>query len=475
MLGCLYAAKVSAAQPIRVGSKKFTESVILGELITQAARDAGLYAVHRGELAGTRVAWEALKRGDIDVYVDYTGTIAEELLGRPGSDEEAIRAELHAQRIEMSRSLGFDDTYAIGMAAARAEALSIRTISDLRAHADLRFGLSDEFFRRRDGWPGLKARYALPQAHVQTLDHDVAYRAISTGVVDAIDLYSTDAEIRSLGLRILVDDAGYFPAYRAVLLYRDDLAARAPAMIDLVRRFEGRISQDAMIGMNERARIAHVDEFTVASEFLGHRSTPPSRGRRVLGRTVEHLILVAISLCIAILIGVPLGVLVHRRPTFGRVLLALVGVLQTIPSIALLVLLIPIFGIGTLPALVALLLYSLLPIVRNTHAGLAAIPTSLLESAEAIGLQPQERLRLVELPLAARAILAGIKTAAVINVGTATLGALVGAGGYGQPILAGIRLQDASLLLEGAAPAALLALAVEAAFGLAERRLVRQV
>src|SRR5690606_5381782 len=140
------------------------------------------------------------------------------------------------------------------------------------------------------------------------------------------------------------------------------------------------------------------------------------------------------------------------------------GLLQTLPSLAVFVFMIPLFGIGAAPAIAALFLYSLLPIVRNTHAGLTAIPIELRETAAAIGLPPATRLWRVELPLALRPILAGIKTAAVINVGTATLGALIGAGGYGQPILTGIRLDDLGLIFEGAIPAAILALLVQGLF-----------
>jgi osmoprotectant transport system permease protein len=140
--------------------------------------------------------------------------------------------------------------------------------------------------------------------------------------------------------------------------------------------------------------------------------------------------------------------------------LGLTGAIQTIPALALLVFMIPWFGIGAWPAIAALFLYSLLPIVRNTHLGLRAIPGDVRESAIVLGLPAAARLRLVELPLAAPSMLAGVKTAAVINIGTATLGALIGAGGYGEPILTGIRLDDMELILEGAVPAALLALLV---------------
>jgi osmoprotectant transport system permease protein len=133
-----------------------------------------------------------------------------------------------------------------------------------------------------------------------------------------------------------------------------------------------------------------------------------------------------------------------------------------------------VLGIGWTPAVAALFLYSLLPIVRNTAQGIAGIAPSLRESAEALGLGPWARLRLVELPLATPAIVAGLKTAAVINVGTATLGALIGAGGYGQPILTGIRLDDRATILEGAIPAAALAILVQVGFGLIERWLARR-
>jgi osmoprotectant transport system permease protein len=192
----------------------------------------------------------------------------------------------------------------------------------------------------------------------------------------------------------------------------------------------------------------------------------------LLARVAEHLFLVGVSLLAAIALAVPLGVIAAHRPRLGQVVLAIVGVVQTLPTLALLVFMIPLFGIGTVPAIVALFLYSLLPIVRNTHAGLCGIPSALRESALALGLPRGAMLRLIELPLASPLILAGIKSAAVINVGTATLGALIGAGGLGQPIFTGIRLDNSSLILQGAIPASLLALAVQGLFEIAERIVV---
>jgi osmoprotectant transport system permease protein len=186
--------------------------------------------------------------------------------------------------------------------------------------------------------------------------------------------------------------------------------------------------------------------------------------RSILSNTVQHVKLVAISLLAAVLIGIPLGVLAARSPRLGGVVLASTGLAQTIPSLALLAILIPIFGIGLVPALIALFVYSLLPIVRNTYVGMTTIAPSLLESAACLPLSPRSELTRIRLPLASPSIMAGIRTSAVINVGSATLAALIGAGGLGEPILTGIQLRRNGLILEGAIPAALLALLVERAF-----------
>jgi osmoprotectant transport system permease protein len=478
LLSTVLAAPAGEAT-VRVGSKKFTESVLLGELAAQLAEAAGARVERRSELGGTRVLWEALQRGDVDLYPEYTGTLAREVLaGQPIADGAALRTALAARGAGLTAPLGFENTYAVGMRPDRAAQLGVRRLSDLARHPGLRLGFSSEFLDRADGWPALRDRYHLPQQEVAGLDHDVAYRALVAGEIDATDLYSTDAEIRQHGLQVLEDDRHAFPEYQAVFVYRLDLAARAPGALAGVRRLEGRLSAEEMIGMNARARLDRVPAPRVAAAFLGERlgvtvaTRADGLARRVLRRTGEHLTLVGIALALAMALAIPLGIWAARHPGGGRLVLGAVGVIQTIPSLALLVMMLPLLGIGARPAIAALVLYGLLPIVRNTHAGLTGIPPELRESAEALGLPPGARLRLIELPLAARSILAGVKTSAVIAVGTATLGALIGAGGYGQPILTGIRLASTPLILEGALPAALLALAVEAAFDAAERLLV---
>jgi osmoprotectant transport system permease protein len=475
----LAAALAAAPSPVRIGSKAFGESTVLGELAAQLVRAGGGEAVHRAALGGTRVLWEALRAGDVDAYPDYTGTLAREILGAKGAlDEEALRAGLAAEGVAMTRSLGFEDTYAVGVRRAVAERLGLARLSDLAAHPALRLGFTHEFMDRADGWPALREGYRLPQRDVRGLDHDLAYRAVAEGALDATDVYTTDPEIRRLDLVLLEDDRRVFPEYHAVFVYRADLARRAPEAVAALRRLEGRISAAQMTELNRRVQLDRAPPAEVAAAFLGAALGVASRvevegaPERILRRTAEHLGLVAAALAAAIAAAIPLGVLAARRPRAGRVILGAAGVVQTIPSLALLVFMIPLLGIGAGPAIAALFLYGLLPIVRNTHAGLTGIAPELRESAEALGLPAGARLRLVELPLAAPAIVAGVKTSAVITVGTATLGALVGAGGYGQPILAGIRLASVPLILEGALPAAALALLVEGAFDLAERVLV---
>jgi osmoprotectant transport system permease protein len=461
---------------VKVGSKKFTESVLLGDMAAQLLRDAGMRVEHRREVGGTQVLWQALKRGDIDVYPEYDGTLRQEIFaGRALPDVEALRAALAAEGLKMSGSLGFNDTYALGMKEAEAERLGIRRISDLRAHPELRLGFSNEFMARADGWPGLRARYGLSQGEVRGLDHDLAYRGLESGALQVTDLYSTDAEIAAYHLRVLEDDLRYFPAYEALWLYRAQLAPEAVAALG---RLEGRVSASEMVALNAQAKLERVPEPEVAAGFLARQlglavtARGSGVGARLWRHTVEHLSLVGVSLLAAILVAVPLGVLTARRPRLGRGVLGLASVIQTVPSLALLVFMIPMLGIGSRPAIVALFLYSLLPIIRNTAAGLTGIAPEVRESAEALGLPPGARLWRVELPMAAPSILAGIQTSAVINVGTATLGALIGAGGYGQPILTGIRLDDTALILQGAVPAAVLALLVSGLFGLVERLVV---
>ena len=484
-----YDSVCHADDVLRIGSKSFTESVILGEMLTAlaAAEHQGtkVKAQHLAELGGTQILWKALLKGEIDAYVEYSGTLQHEILNEPAlSRLPEITAAIESQGVRATGPLGFNNTYALGMQRVRAERLGIRTISDLRKQTKLRLGFSDEFIERKDGWSGLRETYDMPDFAVRGLDHSLAYRGLVAGSIDVIDLYSTDPEIVTYDLQVLEDDREHFPKYEAIVVYRSDLAQRYPRVVTAFHLLEGKISSQAMARMNADSRLRHMSEPKIAVDFIRANIDPslvaldgsPSRLQRrlrsFLANTWRHIVLVAVSLMCAIVVAVPLGVYAYKRPRLGNWILGIVGVIQTIPSMALLVFMIPLLGLGAVPAIVALFLYSLLPIMRGTYTGLCSLPTSIHESALALGLPELARLKLIEMPLASQQILAGIKTSAVINVGTATIGALIGAGGYGQPILTGIRLADLSLILQGAVPAAILALLVQAFFSYLEKYLV---
>lgn len=469
-----------ANDELRVGSKRFTESYILGEILTQTAMASGEAAVnHRQGLGNSGIVIAALKSGAIDLYPEYTGTIAREILKLEGAfDLMRLNNALAADGLGVAVPLGFNNTYALAMLEAKAQKLGVAKLSDFAIQRELKFGLSQEFLGRTDGWLGLIGTYNLPKSVRATgLDHGLAYEALADGQIDVMDIYSTDAKIEKYKLRVLADDKKYFPPYDAVILYRLDVPMRFPKIWARLQGLAGTINEATMVRLNASAELEGKDFAAVARGFLDKNSLgkitnapPQSFWHRLFAPdiwrlTAQHLQLVFISLLASIVVGVPLGIAASRNARFAKGILALTGLLQTIPSLALLAFLIPVFHrIGTVPALMALFLYGLLPIVRNTYTGLTQIPAGMRESAQALGLPYVARLKRVELPLAMETLLAGIKTAAVINVGTATIAAFIGAGGYGERIAAGLALNDNALLLAGAIPAAALALLVQWGF-----------
>jgi len=477
----LLAPAMALGSAVTVGSKAFPESWILSETLARAMRAEGVAPVeHRNNLGGTEIVFQALRSGAVDVYPEYTGTILEVVLHNPRRlSLPEMRAELARQGLGVSDPIGFNDSYAIAVTRQAARRYVLRALSDLARHPEVKLGLTHEFLGRPDGWPGLVTRYGLAMRNVVGIQHELAYTALASGRIDATDIYTTDAQIERLGLQVLEDDLGFFPRYDAVWLYRLDLERREPRALHAMARLTGRIDERGMIRANARVVLGGATYQASAdtlwkeiSESSGAVTAGASTGRStgpwasIARNTVQHLKLVALSLLLAILVGIPLGILAARSPFLGSSILTVSGLLQTIPSLALLAALIPLLGIGVLPALVALFLYSLLPIVRNTYVGLTTIPAPLAEASEAIGLSSRAKLFRVRLPIASPAIMAGIKTSAVINVGTATLAALIGAGGLGEPILSGIQLRQSSLILQGAIPAALLALLVQRLFDL---------
>jgi osmoprotectant transport system permease protein len=469
---------------VNVGSKRFTESYVLGEIVQRTLAEHGVTATHKAGLGNTGILVAALAAGEIDVYPEYTGTIVREILKQDANDRHALsidelNAALAERKLKVGIPLGFSNTYALALREDEAAKRGIARISDLTDATktrDLKLGLSNEFLARSDGWPALKQAYALTLATPSGLDHGLAYDALADKRVDVIDIYSTDARIGRDGVRVLIDDRHFFPAYDAVLLMRRDFDEAPLATL------KGAIDNRTMIALNGEAELDHRSFADVADGFIAQhggkavaaKTTAQGKGARFATALFgpdfwrlfyEHVVLVAGSVAAATLIGVPLGVYAVRNATAGRVILIVVGILQTVPSLALLALLIALLGtIGTIPALVALFLYALLPIVANTHAGLLGVSRGLVQAGAALGLTGRQQLFDIELPLAAPTIVVGIRTAAVINVGTATMAAFVGAGGFGERITAGLALNDGTTMLAGAIPAAALALFVQIGF-----------
>jgi osmoprotectant transport system permease protein len=465
---------------IKIGSKRFTESYILGEILKQLAEEKDeAKIVYKPGLGNTGLVFAALQEGMIDIYPDYTGTIQREILKLPDQQTsiEALRAKLNPLGLQISDSLGFNNSYALAMDEEKAEKLNIRHISDLAHHPELKLGFSQEFLERQDGWLGLKeSDYQLPFYSPLGIDHSLSYEALAGGQIDITDVYTTDPRIKKYHLHVLEDDRHFFPSYEAVLLYRLEAEHQFPKTWQAFQTLSESLSNQQITAMNAQAEFQGKNFKTIAQEFLqgsqnflasSHQSSLYSRlfESDLWDLTKQHLFLVFGSLIPAIIIGIPLGILATKSFINRHFILSSVGLIQTIPYLALLAFLIPILQqIGILPALVALFLYALLPIVRNTYAGLTDISKPLQESAIALGLPPLSRLRLIELPLATRTILEGIKTAAVINVGMATIAAAIGAGGYGERIMAGLALNDNNLLLAGAIPACLLAFIIQISF-----------
>lgn len=461
-----------------IGSKRFTESIVLAEIGVATITAARGTASHVQGLGGTAIVFRALEEGSIDAYPEYLGTLTEAILHEPGIGLAEARERLRARGLDASGSMGFENGYALAVNKGGRTA-DLRTLADLAKHPELTIGLSNEFMARADGWPRLRERYGLAAFSPQGLDHGLAYAALEAGRIDVLDVYTTDASLARYDLRLLEDSAHAFPSYEAIWLYRqpkNDRDRDAVAALTSIR-----LDRAEMVKANDAFERGGLSARQIAAQRVGLASPDTSASptgfwaqTAVVVRTEgpRHLVLVAISLSFAILLGVPLGVISARRPKLGTAVLGVTALLQTIPALALLCFFVPVFGIGQKPTIVALFVYGLLPIVRNTMLGFRSIPASLRDASLALGLPASVRLRAIELPLALPSILAGIRTAAVLAVGTATIAAFVGAGGFGQPISAGLSLNDTRLILQGALPAAALALLVELGFALTERLLV---
>jgi osmoprotectant transport system permease protein len=491
-------------RPIVVASKPFGESYILCEMFAQLLEARGFRVDRRPGLGATDIAFAALRTSAIDVYPEYTGTGLLAILGdttRRAPAQAFAFVATEFQRRYGTRwlpPLGFENTYAISVRRETATRYALRTLTDLaRVAPSLRAGFTADFIGRQDGLPGLTRVYGFAFRAVRPLLPAVKYQALAAGDVDVIDGYSTDGLIARYDLVVLVDDRRFFPPYQAAAVVSPALAAQSPLAIVALAELSGRIDEATMRALNRRLEVDGAPIVAVARSALDSlglvtaehagTSSPATRGAGRMSawesfvratvdergdlalRTLRHLLLSAVSLAAAALVAIPFGLALERRRTLAEPLVRVTGMLQTIPGIALLAFMIPLLGIGIVPALVALFVYSLYPIVRNTYSGVRDADPAAVNAAHALGMTPRQVLRYVRLPLAAPMIMAGVRTAAVINVGTATLAAFIGAGGLGEPIVTGLALSDTGLILSGAVPAAALALLVDFTLGICER------
>jgi len=462
---CLLApASIFAADHVVIGSKIFTESYILGEIAAQVIeKDSSIPVDRQLGIGNTGMLLESLKSGKIDVYPDYSGTLAETLLKNPNLRSlPEIKAALAPLGLTISDSLGFNNTYTLAVKESFAERNNLNTMSDLLTLSKpIRAAFSYEFMERADGFRGMVQKYKFPLAagQVAQMEHSLVYQAINENAVDLIEVYSTDANINKFNLRVLTDDLDYFPSYQAVWVARTAFTRAHPNQWESLKKVEGTITQKDMLSLNSDADLQKISFSTIASGFLGATlKETDTRTHQIWTRTKEHLSLVGIALLFSIVIGIPLGIAAAKFHKTGQGILLFAALVQTIPTLALLCLLIPLFGIGLKPALVALCMYSLLPVILNTLTGIKAIDSKHIENAKAFGLNSRQILCKIILPLASPMILAGLKTATIVSIGTATLAALIGGGGYGALIIAGLALNNIPTILMGAIPAAVMAL-----------------
>ncbi|HEX2253970.1 MAG TPA: glycine betaine ABC transporter substrate-binding protein [Thermoanaerobaculia bacterium] len=487
-----------------VGSKNFEESRLLAEMFAQVIEArTGLAVERRMNLAGTQVCFQALRSGAIDLYPEYTGTGLASILGLPLEGGDAVATLTRVRREFLARwdlawlaPLGFENAYELAVPRRLARRHALSTISDLAAvSGQLDAALGYEFVERDDGLPGLERAYGLRFRRVQPMQQALKYRAAAAGDADVVDVYTTDGRLLTYDLVVLEDDRGFFPPYQAAPLVRGATLAEHPEVAAALALLAGALDEETMRSLNLRLQDGREEAAAVARDALralglvetgsGAPEGEPAASRadgaagfpaylwqrrgEIGRRTLEHLGLTAAALAAGIAVALPLGLLLERRRRLAEPVIRAVGVTQTLPSLALLAFMIPWLGIGVLPAVVALWIYSLFPILRNTYTGVRDADPEAVGAAEALGMTAGQVLTAIRLPLAAPVILAGVRTAAVLTVGTATLAAFIGAGGLGEPIVTGLQLADTRRILSGALPAALLALAVDGLLAAVER------
>ena len=486
-----------------IGSKIFTENILLGEIIAQLLeQNYGFQITRKFNMGGTKLLFDALKTGSIDLYPEYTGTgyamiLKESKKLSPQATYTFVQKKfLKKYQMLWSPPLGFENTYVLALRKNDSRFKNVSLNSDLE-HLDfpLKIASEHEFTERKDGWKLFKQSYKLKKATILSLNPSLMYTAIDNNKVDIIVSYSTDGRIQNYQLKTLKDDKNFFPSYLASYLTTKRLIKSQPELKEAFQALEGQISPQEMRELNRQVEQLKKSLPEVASHFLLKKDLLKDIENKTKAQSLslsqesllsyyykkrgyffkilkEHLILVFTALFLALLFSFPLSLWAVYNKRVEKLLFFFVNILQTIPSMALLGALIPFLGIGFTPAITALFIYSLLHLIRNIFEGIKNIDSHSVEVSAGIGLNQWQTLRNIQIPLAMPIIIAGVRTALILLVGTATLAAFIGAGGLGDPIFRGIATLDSRLIFMGAVPACVLALFLDKSLNLVEKLLI---
>ena len=481
-----------------IGSKIFTENILLAEMLALLLEEKHNFKIIRKfNMGGTKLVFDSLKNKHIDIYPEYTGTGYAMLLKKSGETNpkktyRIVKSEfLKKFQMVWSLPLGFENTYTLAVQAEDTRFQKFQSISQLKGHIALfRLGMGHEFVERKDGFDNFSKKYQLhfKKNQLVTMNSALMYSALNNKEVDMIMAYSTDGRIKAFNLKTLKDDKSFFPSYEAAYLTRQDVLETWPEVQAAFTDLENNINEKEIISLNNQVDQLDYGLSQTARNFLIQKKLLVDKAQKLQKVSlidyyiskkkyffkilIEHLVLIFVSLFFALCFSIPIGIWAVRNALVEKVVFSLVNTLQTVPSIALLGLLIPLLGIGFVPAVSALFLYSLLPLIRNTFEGIKNVDRIYIEASAGTGLSAWQILIFVQIPLALPVILAGMRISTVIVVGTATLAAFIGAGGLGDPIFRGIATLDSRLIFLGAVPACLLAIILDTGVAFVENLVI---
>ena len=488
----------SQKKEIIISSKIFTENILLAEMLSLLLEEKYTFKVIRKfNLGGTQLVFSALRNKEIDVYPEYTGTGYTMILKLSGETQpkktfKIVKKEfLNKFNLVWSLPLGFENTYTLAVRSSDLRFKKIHRISQLKGKTkSLKLGAGHEFMERQDGFLNFIKKYQLSFQKDQTwtMNQGLMYSALKNKKIDMVMAYSTDGRIKAFDLKTLRDDKSFFPAYEAAYLTRKDFLKQYPMLKKAFKQLEGNITEKEMIFLNNQVDQLKLDSTQIARNFLIKKNLLEDDIKNLKQQSwldyyiskkeyffkifYEHLLLVVVSLFFALWLAIPIGLWASYNNKVEKTVFFIVNTLQTVPSLALLAIFIPFLGIGFLPAVVTLFIYSLLPIIRNTFEAIKNIDRVLISAGAGMGLNIWQVLRYIQIPLAFPMILAGVRTSAVIVVGTATLAAFIGAGGLGDPIFRGIATLNSKLIFLGAVPACLLAIFIDRFLAFLEKLII---